>query len=249
MLYPLALSDNRLYNLLMSQPFKLYRLQKIDLLIDQARTRFGEIEKILSNNEPVLQATSRVEQAETALKEARKDLKREEDQVREQQIKIELTESALYGGRVHNPKELQDLENEAAALKRFLTVLEDRQLEKMLAVEEAEVSLGAASTRLTNIQSQVASQNSVLVSENDHLLEDLKRLENERSTITSTIDVADLNIYEQLRLQRRGVAVSEVTDNTCSACGSTLTPGQVQASHSPSQIIRCTFCGRILYAG
>jgi uncharacterized protein len=233
----------------MSQPFKLFRLQQVDSLIDQARARVNEIDRIISEDSRLKIAQSRAAQTEEALAQVRKSLRRAEEEVKAQQIKIEQTESTLYGGKVRNPKELQDLQNESAALKRYLNVLEDRQLEEMMLAEEAEEKHEVALRELAEVRETVHGQHTVLITEQQSLTKDLGRMESERQATVSTIEAEDLNLYNLLRKQRKGVAVSKVSENACSACGSTLTPSTVQSAHSPSQITRCTFCGRILYAG
>src|SRR5512146_2214181 len=112
--------------------FKLYRLQQIDSQLDQAHARLKQIEAILSNNEAVRQAQERTEAAAAQLEQERKALRKAEEIVQAQRLKIEQTESTLYGGKVRSPKELQDMQNETVSLKRYLSVLEDRQLEAML---------------------------------------------------------------------------------------------------------------------
>jgi predicted nucleic acid-binding Zn-ribbon protein len=121
----------------MSSPFKLYRLQQTDSQIDRRATRVAEIEVALKDDEALMRGTRTVQIAEQELKDFRKALQRAEDNVSGQRVKIEQSEATLYGGKVKNPKELQDLQNEAAALKRYLGGLEDRLLEAMLAEEEA----------------------------------------------------------------------------------------------------------------
>ena len=49
-------------------------------------------------------------------------------------------EKRLYSGTVTNTKELQDLQDEGVALKRRIVALEDRQLEAMIAQEDAETA-------------------------------------------------------------------------------------------------------------
>ncbi len=122
-----------LYNQIkMSRPFKLYRLQQIDSQLDALRLRQGEIEVALQDDTRIRQILQKVEDCKTEWAAAKKALHLAEDETQKQRIKIELTESALYGGKVRNPKELQDLQNESASLKRYLSVLEDRQIETML---------------------------------------------------------------------------------------------------------------------
>jgi uncharacterized protein len=233
----------------MSQPFKLYRLQQIDTQLDQARTRLKEIDTILKGEVRIHHAEAEASKKEKKLAEARKAMKRAEEDVEAQNIKIEQTESTLYGGKVRNPKELQDLQQEAAALKRYRSVLEDRQLDLMMAVEEAEDQYQQAARNLSDVQGLVMGQHATLVGERSKLEKDVDRLEVERSAAHGSIDEEDLKLYDTLRRQRMGLAVTKVVDNSCSACGSTLTPAAVQTAHSHNQITRCTFCGRILYAG
>jgi hypothetical protein len=233
----------------MSQPFKLFRLQQVDSQLDQALARLKEIEAILSDQVALRQAQELCSQAETTLNEARKNLRHAEQEVQAQHIKVEQTEASLYGGKIHNPKELQDLQKEAASLKRFITILEDRQLDVMLSVEEAEAACSRTQQALEALRAQTAVQHSGLIQEKTGLLQRVQGLEADRHAVAGSVEQADMQLYDTLRQQRRGVAVAHVVDSACGACGSILTPGQAQAAHSPSQISRCGFCGRILYAG
>ena len=69
-----------------------------------------------------------VETAQTEWQAAKTSLRVAEAEAEAQKIKIEHTEASLYGGSVHNPKELQDLQRDVASLKKHLTTLEERQL-------------------------------------------------------------------------------------------------------------------------
>ena len=233
----------------MSQSSNLYRLQLIESQIDQARAHVREIEAALSNNVVLQQAQEFFNSTEQSLQDARKSLRKTEEVVQDQHIKIDQTDSVLYGGKVRNPKELQDLQNEVAALKRFLSVLEDRQLEAMLTLEENEKEQKLASIKLDETRALTAEQQAGLNGEFTHLLKTVERLEIERQAATTAVNPADLSLYEQLRQTRRGVAIAKVSAQACGACGSLLTPALVQAAYSPSQLMRCTSCGRILYAG
>lgn len=233
----------------MSQPFKLYRLQQIDSQLDQAHARAQKIITTLKDDALMKTAEGQFEQSQNNLQQARRNLKHAEEEAQVQRIKLEQTEASLYAGKIHNPKELQDLQKEAAALKRLISVLEDRQLENMILVEDAEAAYRSASEELEKVKAQVAASNAHLVEEQNRLLSDIERLQVNRQATISTISSEDLSLYEQLRLQKGGIAVAKVMENACAACGSTLTPAQNQAAHSPNQISRCTFCGRILYPG
>jgi predicted nucleic acid-binding Zn-ribbon protein len=231
----------------MSQSSNLYRLQQIDSQLDLAQTRLQEIETALRENTALQRALEDHRAAEENLKGEQQTLYHAEVAVGDQRIKIEQSESMLYSGKVKNPKELQDLQNEVAALKRHLTVLEDRQLESMLTVEEAESTLKNASIVLDDTRARSSENQSRLRGEQSSLVVQVQRLEIERQAAASAIQPQDIDLYEQLRKQRRGVAITRIADKTCSACGTTLTPALIQSAHSPNQLTRCPSCSRILY--
>jgi uncharacterized protein len=233
----------------MSESFKLHRLQQIDTHLDQIRTRLRTIETILSDETSIKVALAKFDETSKEHEDARKAVKKAEENVGINKVKLEQTEAALYGGKVRNPKELQDLQNETEALKRYRSVLDDRLLEAMIAQEDAEAVLSAASELLEATRGRFNEQNKALSQEKAEITNDLNRLESEREAASRSILPADLSMYEQLRKQKRGVAVATVADNSCAACGSTLSAAQLHAAKSPNQLTRCEACGRILYGG
>jgi len=232
----------------MSAALGLYRLQLVDSRTDAIRTRSDEIHRILENDEALRQAKALVAETEDVHESALKNLKGAEGEVKRQRLKIEQTEANLYSGTVKNPKELQDLQNEAASLKRYLETLEERQLEAMLEEEDAEAANQAALDELEKVQARLAQQNMALTTELAGLNKELERLDAERQAALNPLDASLLATYENLRQQRNGVAVAEVSEGACAACGTTLTPSQNQSARSASQIYNCPSCGRILFA-
>lgn len=233
----------------MSQTFKLYRLQQIDSQLDHYRQRLNEVIAAIQNEEAVQQAVAKFNLADKEWQAARKALQLAEQAVRDQRIKIEQVEATLYSGKVHVPKELQDMQNEVAALKRYRSVLEDRLLEAMITEEEKQAIQQTAMQELEIVKRQADAQKIDLVNEQNRLQRDLAHLEDERRAVSVSIPDPDLQLYEQLRKQRAGVAVAKVSDRACSACGSILSTALLASARTPSQMARCETCGRILYAG
>jgi len=126
--------------------------------------------------------------------------------------------------------------------------LEDRQLEAMLTAENTEKALQAAKTNLERVQSNLKDQNRDLTKEVETLRKGLERLSPERQAVVTDIATQALSIYEHLRKQKRGLAITTIADSSCEACGTTLTPSQQQNARSTSQLFHCPTCGRILYA-
>ena len=65
--------------------------------------------------------------------------------------KIKPLEKKLYGGSVHNPKELAGIEEDVHSLQARKRVLEDKELEVMSELEEAESGLAAARQELSSL--------------------------------------------------------------------------------------------------
>ena len=232
----------------MSAALGLYRLQQVDSQIDQIQARLRTIQQTLENDVELRAAQDRLATAEAQHKDAEHVLKLSEFEVEKQRIKLEQTEASLYGGRVQNPKELQDLQKDVVSLKRHLQTLEERELEAMIAVENTEKDLQITKTELDRVQSNLKEQNRDLTKESESLLKELERLNSERQATVTDIANQALSAYEQLRKQKRGIAITTIADNSCEACGTTLTPSQQQNARSTSQLFHCPTCGRILFA-
>jgi predicted nucleic acid-binding Zn-ribbon protein len=232
----------------MSRPLNLYRLQQIDSRVDQANVRLKEIETLLSDDAKLRRVEALANHAEQNLLAAQKAQYQAETKVMDQRIKIEQVESTLYSGTVRNPKELQDLQNEVAALKRFLDTLEERQLVAMLAVDDANQQFENAQSALIDYRAKAEKMQTSLIQERDNIEAERAETLVKRQGAVSIIVADDLATYNRLRKKRAGVAVAKVEHRACNACGSTLTAALHQAARSPSQVVFCESCGRILYA-
>ena len=233
----------------MSQISNLYRLQQIDSQLDTINSKLISIETMLLDNSSFLASQLIFTEAEELHKYSSKNLRDAENKSYDIRIKIELAEASLYGGKIQNPKELQELQNEVASLKRLLTSYDDKQLDTMMEVEEAEAFVIKSKERLIESQKMQIERNAVLDGEKTKLLSEVDRLISEKKATIPTLLVSDLGMYEQLRNNRNGVAVAKINSRACTACGTTLTAAVVQATQSTGQIIRCPNCGRFLYPG
>jgi uncharacterized protein len=231
----------------MSQTLNLYRLQQIDSQIDRNHTRLYEIQKYLDDDAELKDLQNQVDEAKKRNDIAEQNLCQIEIDVKNQIIKIDQIQSNLYAGNSRNPKELQDLQNDVAALKRHLITLEDRQIDAM---QEAETTDDNYQTALRRLDERLKNRGGIskdLNIETGSLKTNLERLLVEREAITGAIPANELELYDQLRKQRRGVAVALIQENACGACGATLSLAQIQTSRSAEKMSLCPSCNRILY--
>ena len=232
----------------MSASFGLFRLQQIDSQIAQIETRLAKIQRTLEDNAELQAALEQVKGAEEEQHASERAQHKSEDEAQSQQIKIQQAESSLYGGLVRNPKELQDLQADIASLKKHLAALEERELQDMLKTENAQAAVQKAHIELSLVQARLSNEHHELFEEKESLTSELNRLQSERQAAVSAITMDALKTYDELRQQRRGVAVAKVSDNACGACGTTLTAAIQQTARHAAELVHCPSCGRILYA-
>lgn len=231
----------------MSEALNLYRLQKLDTTIDRINTRLIEIEEKLSDDSRVKRAQKKLEKTKAEAKQIRIKLNQIEDKVEAQRIKRKKNQAALFGGKIKNPKELQDLQMESEALKRYISQLEDEQLEAMFANESAENAENQASKDLTQIKGTVAEENASLLGEKNKIEADLERLIREKEAVLQSISPKSLSLYQKLRRTKYGTAIAAISEGGCSICGQSLTPADLQTIRASSKLVFCPNCGRILF--
>lgn len=233
----------------MSQSLHLNSMQKTDTQIDRIDHRLLEIEKILQSDKRVLDAQKKLDAVNERLKSAKKDLGIIEDEVKSNKIKQETNEASLYGGKIHNPKELQDLQKDIEIRKKNLQQLEEKQLDAMIIIEEIENEIETSEKKLQQAQMDVLQQQASLAGEKDTLLKNKANFESEKKAISVSVAPENLVTYQKLRQQKKGIAVTCVEDNACASCGAVLRPEEVQLAKSPNQLYFCQSCGRILFIG
>jgi uncharacterized protein len=233
----------------MNQAFHLYRLQQIDTQIDQVMSSLTEIEKLLSGDETIKDARRALDEATKLLHQDQQALKNLEYAVKEQQIKIAQCESSLYGGKIRNPKELQDIQKEITSVKKYLSTLEDQQLDAMMTVEEKESQVKTANDNLNQALASFAEKSSGWSGQKSLLLHQRERLNSERTTATPPISADFMKLYENIRKRKSGVAVTTAHEGSCSVCGASIRPMELQLARNIQDVVYCTSCGRILYVG
>jgi predicted nucleic acid-binding Zn-ribbon protein len=232
----------------MSDALNLYRLQQLDTRLAQIESRQKTISESLNTNMQLQEAKSILDLTTNRRLTASRELKQKEDDAAQKKLKIDQIESGLYAGTVQNPKELQGLQAELDSLKRNLASLEDQELQDMLALDTIQTEHKTASEKYTEIFNRVAQENKDLVIEQENLQKEAERLTVERQATTLSIEDKHLTLYNKIREQRHGIAVTTITDNSCDSCGAVLTPAQKQSAHHSHQLYRCPSCGRFIYS-
>jgi predicted nucleic acid-binding Zn-ribbon protein len=233
--------------LAMSDTLQLYQLQHIDSQMDALRKKLAHVEANLTETEALKAARAATQAAEQALQQARASMNDLDLEVKSVQAKIKGHQDRLYGGKV-TVKEAHALQEDIAATKRWLAKQEDELLSRMIVFEEAEATLATCHSDLETITAAWSADQADLLAEKRKLAADLDKLQTERPNIQQFVDPADLTIYNRMRTQKGGLALSTVDeDNICSACGFILPYHLVQQAMDGDELCYCKGCQRIIH--
>ncbi|MCK4489765.1 MAG: hypothetical protein KAU23_05865 [Anaerolineales bacterium] len=233
----------------MSRSKTLYQLQQYDSGIDQAIKRIQVIDSILSDTTEFDNALNKQEEHKMFLAEKHKTLKSTEHTVTIQNQKITQNQNKLYSGAVTNPKDLEDLQLESDSLHKYLSVLEERQIEAMLESDQAQEIYDLSSALVEEISQKKQTERELLSSEKSTVESKISSFQSDRETLLSIAEIPDMSIYENLRKSSGGIAVTLMQNSSCSACGSNIPSAIEQEARSPKKLSFCPACKRILHSG
>jgi len=233
----------------MNNSFHLLRLQQKDIQIQELQIRIKEIETSISYDAEVNALMNELTELHAIIRPIEQKINQISSEIAEKKLKIEQSNSALYGGTIKNPKELQNLQEEISSINRAIENHESEALQLMSDLEIHQNNRLEIESKLHTCQNLFQSRISLLSGEKINLLAALERYLTEKSTISSQINQDAMSLYEKLRISKNGIAITTLDDDSCSACGSVLTPAQCQQSKSTTSYFFCPSCGRIIYAG
>ncbi len=230
----------------MSAVQQLYELQELDLARDKVQRRLKEIAGQLGETPALRTARANLQRLQAEL--ARQHTRRQdlELETRSLEAKIASVEELLYSGRVTNPKELTDLQKDAAALRRQRSALDEKSLQVMAAIEENEAAIQEAQATLTTLETDWTARQRDLLQERADLEAHLAQLEHARAGHLPGLPAGDLACYESLRQSKNGLAIATVENDSCAVCGVELSEHTLALLLLDETLVFCNNCGRIL---
>jgi hypothetical protein len=228
---------------------QLYRLQLVDSERDEKSERLAYVEDRLGESEDLVQAREAVAEIEGRLAEQRRELRALELEIAAVNDKLKKNQERLYSGRVRNPKELTGLQEEAGALRRRRSELEDEQLEMMISMDGQEAELAERQARLRQIEDGWRRDQADLLAEKEQLEQQLAELDGDRQEMRERIPASDLDLYDDLRQRQGGRAVALLKRGICQACGVDVPTSLARTVERGEGINFCPICSRLLYGG
>jgi predicted nucleic acid-binding Zn-ribbon protein len=229
----------------MSLAGQLYRLQQLDLELQDRQQELSDVENKLSDNKALLASETKLASQREQLEEARKKQKSCEWELDDLQEKTRQVDGKLYGGKTKDPKELVNLEKEAKALKSQIGTKEDGLLALMSQVDQIEADVRGTVEESEQLKRESGQRQETLGPRKGELEIELAGLKGERSGLAQQVDSEALSVYERIRLAR-GQAVVKVERGRCLGCHIAVPTSQWQKAKA-GDLIQCNNCSRILY--
>ncbi|TET57282.1 MAG: hypothetical protein E3J50_01570 [Dehalococcoidia bacterium] len=228
----------------MSLPEQLHKLQRIDLDLQRKQQELDEAKNRLSDNKALVAAESRLSSEKEQLADLRTSQKTSEWELEDLQEKARQTNSKLYGGTTKNPKELVNLEKEAAMLKSQISRKEDPLLGLMSQAEETAARVNASAEEFEQLKEEWQQRQETLGLRKSEVETVLGRLGETRAGLAKQIDSEVLDLYERIRLTKE-LAVVKIERGRCQGCHITVPTSQWQKAKA-GNIVQCSSCNRIL---
>jgi len=225
---------------------QLYQLQEVDLELESDEQALNQITRQLGESAAVIETQNKLASECQHLEELAHQQQSVEWDIDDITGKLTTVEEELYSGKIRNPKELTNLQQEIDSLKVKRNKLEDQTLEIMERVELATKSVAALDRELKRLEVEWQSQQKKLSTDMKKLKVVMSNLKHKRELLAIEIDQQAVDIYSELK-KLRGTAVAKVEQGICHGCRISLPVTELQRARSGG-LVRCSSCGRILFS-
>lgn len=230
-------------------PDRLFTLQEVDTAIDRLRHR----KETLEAGGELGAARAEADAAERAWGELRlqidamaRDQSKLEHEIDSLTQKTAAEEKRLYDGSIANARELESLQHEIENLKKRRSDREDELLALMEVREDLESKASTAEARTGELRSAAEAIGGDANRELQTIGQDLAERGAERQAIVPDIDPDVLELYEELRAQKKGVGAAALVDGVCQGCHEKLSAMELDRLKHADGVKRCEYCRRIL---
>ena len=231
---------------LKSQISQLVHLQTIDseiyVLKNEKELKPKEIQAIDAAFEEKKKHLAALEQTLLSFQKQRKDKELELASKEESAKKLE---TQLY--QLKTNKEYQAMMQQIQDAKADASVIEDQILGLLEQADKIKNDSSQEKQRLQEEEKVAEGQKRHIQDRLKEIDERIAQLEAQRKQITPALDKKILTQYERILLNRDGLAIVSVKDNSCGGCNMLVPPQVINLIRMYERIITCEVCNRILY--
>lgn len=223
----------------------LWRLQEIDSRIAALRAEIDGADARIRRDPELERAREDALAAERDRREREERATVAEAEMNALQARVKNLDRRLYGGSVHNPQELMEMQRELEALRGRAQESEDRAIALL---EEAETSAADERSRVAGLRSEEARRAAALEplrARAAALTEQLAQVTGEREGIAASLEPSALALYARVAQQRQPAVVGLAGDG-CGGCHLPLSNEERRLVRAGAEIVQCSNCDRIL---
>jgi predicted nucleic acid-binding Zn-ribbon protein len=228
---------------------RLLELQDLDSAVDRLESRRSQLEagaELAAARRQTEEAEGSLGELRLALDEVQRTQTRLEHEIDSMSQKTAAEERRMYDGSIANTKELEALQHEIASLNERRSRTEDELLELMERREDLETRAGALDAEVRALRSRLEEIGGEAVQELDQISKELAERRADRAALVPAFDEDLLDLYEDLRPQKKGVAAAALVDGVCQACHEQLSALELARLKKADGIRRCEHCRRIV---
>jgi hypothetical protein len=231
----------------MNKAKQLYELQEVDLEIQRKTEALAQVNSQLGKDDDLVEARAAFDVVKKHLADLEHQQKTLEWETNDLTAKITPVEKKLYGGSVHNPRELTGLQQDLQMLKSQRGEKEDKLLAIMLDVDSVKQEISQKSSEFAAIERDWQANQQSLSQQKADLEAELARLEQKRGLLLEQTDSDCVRLYEEVRRAKQGQGVAKVMQGRCQGCRISLPMSDQQRARAGHELVHCSNCGRILY--
>ncbi|WP_425358409.1 zinc ribbon domain-containing protein [Aeromicrobium massiliense] len=186
-------------------------------------------------------------EAETAVSDLTRDQKKAESEVEQVRVRRQRDEQRLNSGAISNPKDLESLQRELAALDRRIATLEDEELVVMEDLEQAQAVLADVMHDVDEVEAALRQARETRDAALAEIEQDVSVATLDRGALVERVPGDLLGLYDKLRAQY-GAGAGALRARRCEACRLELNGADLReiAAAPDDEVVRCPECSRIL---
>jgi hypothetical protein len=226
----------------------LIDLQAVDTRLHDVRARLAAFpKKIAEVDARVTAAKAEVEQSKAAQLATVKDRKKYELDVEGWKEKVRKYKDQT--SQIKTNEAYKALQHEVQMAEQEIAKAEDRLLEQMVAGEEYDRRIKSSEKALKEVEEAARAERSKIEAAKAAGEKDLAELNAARERAVAGVPENLLDHYDRIIKKHNGVALAEVRDEKCTACGMRVRPHVFQEMRrlNTEEMFHCETCTRILY--
>ena len=226
----------------------LLHLQSLDMRLHDVRAQLAVYPKKLADADArVAAAKAQLDKSKAAQLAVVKDRKKYELDVEAWKDKARKYRDQT--SQVKTNEAYKALQHETENAEKEISKAEDRLIEQMVAGEEYDRQIKQSEQLVKEVEAAMGRERAQIQMDKAAAENELAVLNAQRALAVAKIPENLLDHYERLIKKHNGIALAEVRDEKCAACGMRIRPHVFQEMRraNSEEMFHCETCTRILY--